>query len=374
MVQQCILLFLLASSYVLAQPAQIAVAVVAETGPNADYAQSLVEQALQKSGRFVLVERKRVEEVLKEVSLQQSGVTEQDRAVDIGRHLNVQQLVFLQTHRTGLEHQLTAKVIDVATNAILQVEAQNLGIQGRDIKPAAAVLAHRLVARASLLRPVEMVRIATGQFAMGSADGLLDERPVHTVQIDAFQLDRYEVRRIAFEDWLVQQGRKLEADLSDPDLPATRVSWSDASAFCATRGARLPTEAEWEYAARGSAQRTYPWGDSVPSPERARYEGSAAVDAHHPLHGSTPEGVHHMAGNVAEWVQDWWDPTYYAQSAPSNPQGPDTGSYRVVRGGSWNHAADELRASARTYHNPLRGSEFIGFRCASDIEESTQRN
>ena len=367
MVQQCILL-LIACSYALAQPAKTPIAVVADTGPNADYAQSLVEQALQKSGRYILVERERLEEVLKEVSLQQSGVTNQERAVEIGHHLNVQQLIFMQTHRTGLDHQLTAKVIDVATNAVLQVETQSLGPQGRDIKPAAAALAHRLIARASLLRSVEMVRLAAGQFTMGSTDGLPDERPVHAVRVDAFQLDRYEISRIAFEDWLVQQGRKPEADLSDPNLPATGVSWSDASAFCAARGARLPTEAEWEYAARGSTQRTYPWGDAMPSPERARFQERAPVGADHPLLGSTPEGVHHMAGNVAEWVQDWWDPTYYAQSAPSNPQGPATGSYRVVRGGSWNHSADELRASARAYHNPLRGAGFIGFRCASDIE------
>lgn len=371
------ILFLYSCFFAFAAAAQapLSIAVIADKGPHADHVQAIVEGELQKSGRFTLVERERVEDVLKEVSFQQSGVTSQDKAVEIGNHLNVKQLVFLQTHRVGTEYHLSLKAVDVNTNKVLYIDTQNLGQTPEEIELGARRMARRLSARASLLSGPEMVRIPAGQFAMGSKNGLPDERPIHKVQLTTFSIDRYEVSRIAFEEWLVTQGRKAQADLRDPDLPATNISWEDAAAYCAGRGARLPTEAEWEYAARGAESRPYPWGKALPTPSRARFGGQdrAPLPVRYTLQGTTPEGVHHLAGNVAEWVQDWWHPAYYSESAAENPQGPEAGDYRSVRGGSWNQPADELRASARAYHNPYKGAGHIGFRCARDQSNSTNR-
>ena len=348
------------------------VAVIADKGLYVDYVQAVVEEALQASDRFTLVERERVEDVLEEVAFQQSGITDQDSSIEIGHHLNVDLLVFLQTHRVGTAYRLTLKAIDVETNQVIRVDSHHIGPDAETMRAGATALARRLIARADLLRPVEMVRIPSGQFTMGSTEGLGDERPVHTVHLQSFRLDRFEVSQIALEDWLVEQGRKARADIRNATLPATHVSWQDASAFCATRGARLPTEAEWEYAARGSDIRTFPWGDSLPSPERARFAERTPLPVQTKLQGVTPDGIEHLGGNVAEWVQDWWDPSYYGASPTHDPQGPATGDFRVVRGGSWNQSADELRASARSYHNPLKGAGYIGFRCAQDETKNTE--
>ncbi len=367
------LLLLLAPFFATAAMAQspTPIAVIADKGPHSDHVQTLVEEELQKSGRFTLIERERVADVLKEISFQQSGVTAQNQAAEIGHHLNVKQLVFLQMHRVGSDYHLSLKVVDVATNKILLVDTQNLGSQTGEIEVGTRRMARRLIARAGLFKAPEMVRINAGQFSMGAKNGLPDESPVHTVQLSGFSIDRYEISRIAFEEWLVAQGRKAQADLRNPDLPATNISWEDAAAYCAGRGARLPTEAEWEYAARGTENRPYPWGTDLPTPRRARFGGQerAPLPVRHLLQGTTPEGVYHLAGNVAEWVQDWWHPNYYSESSPQNPQGPEVGDYRGVRGGSWNQPADELRASARAYHNPYKGAGHIGFRCARDLAD-----
>ena len=361
---------LIVCSPIWAQADVSSIAIIADKGLYADFVQTVVEESIQASDRFTLVERERVENVLEEVSFQQSGITDQNSSVEIGHHLNVDMLLFLQTHRVGTEYQLTLKAVDVETNQVIRVDSHPLGANAESIRAGAAVLARRFIARADLLQPIDMVHIPSGQFAMGSVEGLGDERPVHTVHIKSFKLDRYEVSQIALEDWLVGQGRKARADIGNASLPATHVSWQDASAFCATRGARLPTEAEWEYAARGSNQRAFPWGDHSPSPTRARFAERTPLPVQTKLAGTTPEGIEHLGGNVAEWVQDWWDPAYYSASPTHDPRGPTMGDFRVVRGGSWNQSANELRSSARSYHNPLKGAGHIGFRCAQDVADT----
>jgi len=330
------------------------------------YARTGLEEELNKSGKFVLVERSRVQAVVEEIAFQQSGVTDPGTAAQLGRQLNVDKLIFVQTHRVYPRYELTLRIVDVATGQVLRVEKESLGRQPPEIRAAVRRLARRLIAISSLLSPAEMVLIPAGTLLMGSDQGLGDERPPHRVSMSAFYLDPYEVRRIAFQEFLVAQGRKKSPDLKDPDLPATMVSWHDAAAFCQAQGRRLPTEAEWEYAARGGEARIFPWGNEPPDPSRARFEsrGPLPVDALSP--GATPEGLLNLAGNVAEWVQDWWHLGYYAVSPSADPPGPAEGDYRVVRGGSWNQSAEELRAAARAYHNPERGAGHIGFRCARD--------
>ncbi len=361
-------IYLLALSCTTSLCAQTAmqIAVVADKGPRTDYAQALLEAELQRSGQFALVERERIAETIKELSFQQSGVTDQSNAVAIGRHLNVHKIFFVQTHRVGGQYALTVKIVDIETNQVQRTESENLGTSQQDMQTGVRRLASRLIATSALLAPLEMISIPAGRFKMGAEHGLPDEKPVHQVSVNSFEIDRYEVTRIAYESFLVSQGRKKQAELRDTNLPAVNVSWTDAVGYCRSRGARLPTEAEWEYAARGPNGRTYPWGEARPNASRARFGGQErkALKIGSLPQGATLEGVHDLAGNVAEWVQDWWHPSYYGESPPADPQGPANGDYRVARGGSWNQPADELRSSARLYYNPDKGAGHIGFRCA----------
>ena len=330
------------------------------------YVCALLEEELIRSGQFNLVERNRLKEVLEEVAFQQSGVTAPETIAELGKQLNVEQLFFARVHRLRPDYKLTLKIVDVATNQIVRVEEVHLGHRDADIKAATLRLAQRLVQTASLLSPAETILFPAGRFVMGSAAGLPDERPPHPVSISAFYLDRHEVSQIAYQAFLEARKKPSSTRVEHPEHPATMVSWDQAAAYCEWQDKRLPTEAEWEYAARGPQGRTYPWGDAPPTRLRARFgglfKGPIAIDTR--PQGATPEGVFHLVGNVAEWVQDWWHPGYYALSPPVDPTGPEEGDFKVVRGGSWSQSAEELRAAARSYHNPDKGASYIGFRCA----------
>ncbi|MFH1569744.1 MAG: SUMF1/EgtB/PvdO family nonheme iron enzyme [Gemmatimonadota bacterium] len=326
-------------------------------------AQSGLEQELARSDRFQLVERGRLEELLKETAFQQSGVTDPATAAELGRQLNVQLLLFAQVVRAGPDFRLTLRAVDVASARVVWVEEETLGRSDSTIRAGSRELARRVVAAAMALAPAAMVPLPAGTLSMGSSQGLPDEAPPHLVSLNALQLDATEVSQAAFDAHLQSRGlhpRRVAA----PDLPATMVSWVEADEYCRAQGKRLPTEAEWEYAARGTAGRPYPWGEAAPSSSLARFGGLEPVAVDEPLGGATPEGLLHLAGNAAEWVQDWWDPGYYRASPEADPQGPASGDFRVVRGGSASQGVEELRAAARGYHNPLKGAGHIGFRCA----------
>ena len=152
-----------------------------------------------------------------------------------------------------------------------------------------------------------------------------------------------------------------------PNRPVVYVTWYEAAAYCAWAGCRLAAEAEWEFAARGSGGRKYPWGDEQPTPQLANYretEASAATPVGlFPL-GATPEGILDLAGNVWEWVADWYVKGYYGSSPSENPKVPETGEFRVVRGGSWNGDSRYLRAASRDRFLPDDRRDYTGFRCA----------
>jgi formylglycine-generating enzyme required for sulfatase activity len=185
-----------------------------------------------------------------------------------------------------------------------------------------------------------------------------DESPVREVHLETFQIGRYPVTVEEYRRF-VEEGegtrpREWEEQLLHPNRPVVRVTWYQAAAWCAWAGGRLPTEAEWERAARGSGGRRYPWGNEPPDPSRVNYH-ETKVRAPTPVglfpRGATPEGIQDLAGNVDEWVADWYG----------------TGTTRSVRGGSWVTESRYLRASDRRWFVPeVRGSN-IGFRCARDL-------
>jgi formylglycine-generating enzyme required for sulfatase activity len=226
-----------------------------------------------------------------------------------------------------------------------------------------------------------MVYVPAGEFLMGSTDGDPeagdDEKPQHTAYLDAFWIDQTEVTNAQFRkcveagrcqapttcDW----GEPTYNDGSKADHPVVCVDWNQANAYCQWAGARLPTEAEWEKAARGEDGRTYPWGDSTPACNKAQYHGcdGHSVPVGSTVAGASPYGALGMAGNVWEWVADWYNSDYYTNSTANNPKGPNSGAFRVLRGGSWYDLWDNVRAADRNYGNPSSRSKAFGFRCAS---------
>jgi formylglycine-generating enzyme required for sulfatase activity len=215
--------------------------------------------------------------------------------------------------------------------------------------------------------------IPAGSFLMGSETGQDDERPVHRVEVDAFEMSIFPVTRAEYAAFVGATGHEAPRDWTDPDFagddrPVVGVSWHDAAAYCAWRARagspeRLPTEAEWERAARGGVDgRAFPWGDGIPAwiPQGGRG----------PLRGPWPValgepnafGLYGIAANVHEWCADWHDRGYYAASPASNPRGPDSGVRRASRGGSWRHAMTISRCAARSKIDPGFRYTDYGFR------------
>jgi formylglycine-generating enzyme required for sulfatase activity len=235
-----------------------------------------------------------------------------------------------------------------------------------------------------------MILIPAGPFLMGSNDGLPNERPEHTVTLEAYYIDQFEITAGRYQKFLESAKRDLpptwddEAAQTLSDLPAVGMSWSDSAAYCKWAGRRLPTEAEWEKAARGTDGRRYPWGHMQPFTDIANYNrgmwvseaitlvpvnsGLEGMSVRHGLKdgGRSFYGLFHMAGNAAEWVADWYDREYYPKSPARNPTGLATGDKRVIRGGSWADLPTALRVTARFSAEPDYEDRTIGFRCAMD--------
>ena len=219
------------------------------------------------------------------------------------------------------------------------------------------------------------VIIPAGAFTMGDDE----ESPRREIYVSTFYLDRYEVTTSRYAKFLAATGSMRppdewqELDLGrGGDLPVVGVDWHDAQAYCKWAGKRLPTEAEWEKAARGADERKYPWGNASPMLDQANFQnaspstydgGLAPVGTHAP--GRSPFGIHDLAGNAAEWVADWYAEGF-AHSDVRDPKGPDSGTGRVIRGGGRFDPAERITATKRFFASPENRAEDVGFRCASD--------
>lgn len=229
----------------------------------------------------------------------------------------------------------------------------------------------------------EMVQIPEGPFVMGSRDNDSDpdEKPEHQAYLKPYFVDLKEVGQSEYDRFAKMTRRAkrrievFEGDpekLLKPELPAIAVTWDDAEAYCKWAGKRLPTEAEWEKAARGEGRRKYPWGDEF-VPGYANIDGSeddfrylappGSLEA-----GRSPYGLYDMAGNVGEWVADSYEENFYQKSPYRDPKGPDQGEQKVIRGGSWRETKKNVRSSKRFQAKPWRHDITVGFRCAKDVE------
>ncbi|HEX4544947.1 MAG TPA: SUMF1/EgtB/PvdO family nonheme iron enzyme [Candidatus Acidoferrum sp.] len=230
-------------------------------------------------------------------------------------------------------------------------------------------------AQAGIIEP-EMVGIPEGWFWMGSESGRDDEKPAHRVWVDAFELAAYQVTNAEYGCFLAAANAAAprcwaDANFNHPKMPVVAVSWFEAVAYCdwlskaAGRTYRLPTEAEWERAARGGADGlAYPWGDAPPEmiPDYAKRwkTGPEPVG----LYAANAYGLYNLGDNVHEWCADWYDDGYYRGSPERNPRGPDGGSRRASRGGSWRHHIKVTRAAARSSIPPEFKYADYGFRMA----------
>jgi formylglycine-generating enzyme required for sulfatase activity len=230
--------------------------------------------------------------------------------------------------------------------------------------------------------PDEMVTVPGGEFTMGrtklTSDDktnmrphvLLDDRPARKVTVSSFRLDKHEVTNRQYAAFVQSThhtppyhwpGGSYAQDAAE--IPVYNVSWADANAYCTWVGNRLPTEAEWEHAARGNKeQMDYPWGDQ-PDVKKARYNVTSGPG---PVGKFPPNdfGLFDMAGNVAEWTADWFDGEYYKRNENTDPKGPAAGDYKVIRGGAWSDSPRRITVFFRNWVRPTQRTPNIGFRCA----------
>lgn len=249
----------------------------------------------------------------------------------------------------------------------------------------------------------ELVLIPAGEFIMGSdkkTDRLAyrSELPQRQVYLDAFEIGKYEVTALEYLKFILATHRPPQLDWrynggnfqeSMTHHPIMHVTWAEADAYCKWAGQRLPTEAEWEKAARGTDGRLYPWGNEYAGPTRANfgrtglsgpvrdrperlllYPPIISVDKYE--NAVSPYGLYQTIGNVAEWVADWYDQDYYKTAPDRNPRGPETGTQKAFRGGGWMDSTTTMRVAMRNGTDPNTRINWLGFRCARSVNEDQQ--
>ena len=244
---------------------------------------------------------------------------------------------------------------------------------------------------------LDLCLIPAGAFTMGSAEDLPNEAPVHKIYLDAYYIGKTEVTNAEYYPfWVASGGTDSEHTPvsyggefgtwphiaeTRPNYPVIGVAYDSAVAYAKWRGMRLPTEAEWEKAARGVKARRWPWGNTFAQRIKNttihanvwKQSGTQLQPVSTYPTGVSPYGAYDMAGNVWEWVSDWYSETFYRRSPDRNPKGPAVGSRRVVKGGSWLNPEVLARCSTRIGQHPAIGTSFIGFRLAKDANPSYEK-
>ncbi|MBK8274675.1 MAG: SUMF1/EgtB/PvdO family nonheme iron enzyme [Nitrospira sp.] len=235
-----------------------------------------------------------------------------------------------------------------------------------------------------------MVEVPTGSFPMGvppgDRDGGRDEYPRHEVVLDTFLIDQFEVTNGRYLEFIKSTGQRVPQNPTNPtrnlwqggtiteslaERPVINVDWFDADAYCKWAGKRLPSEAEWEKAAKGTSDRRFLWGNVESTAKHLNYNQKwigektlMPVGSYEA--GKSPYGVYDIVGNVWEWVNDWYDARYYEKSPSKNPPGPQEGTKKVIRGAGWQNETPTVRIFTRVDSDPTMRNESTGFRCAAD--------
>jgi len=342
----------------------------------------VVIEELVKTGKYTVIDRANRDKILGEVGFQQTGCVEGSCTVEAGRILGVGKIVVGAIVKLGDMYAVNLQLINVETAAVeIAVREKCEKCKIGNLIETIASAARRLMGQAPLptssgvttapsgIKGGEMVKVPAGEFTMGSNSGDSDEKPVHRVYLDEFYIDKYEVTNEQYNQCVnvgpCSPNEKYDG-FTAPQQPVIGVNWNQANTYCRWAKKRLPTEAEWEKAARGTDGRTYPWGEGIDC-TKANYsecghKKTKPVGAY--PSGASPYGAMDMAGNVWEWCSDWYDKNFYSSSPSRNPMGPGSGKYRVLRDGSWNNDPLSLRSSDRFWGNPGSWDYYGGFRCA----------
>lgn len=236
-----------------------------------------------------------------------------------------------------------------------------------------------------------LVLIPAGPYPMGvpqgDRDGGRDEYPRHVIDIDDFYIDKYEVTNGRYLEFVKATNHRVPQNPKNPtrnlwegvgipeslaDRPVVNVDWADADAYCKWAGRRLPREAEWEKAAKGNNDWRFPWGNVEPTDKHLNFNQKwigekTLMPVGSYEKGKSPYGAYDMAGNVWEWINDWYDAKYYEKSPAKNPPGPESGTKRVIRGAGWQNETPTVRIFTRVDSDPTIRNESTGFRCAADV-------
>lgn len=232
---------------------------------------------------------------------------------------------------------------------------------------------------------VEMLKIPAGEFFMGSRqeEGRPDERPQRKIYLDTYEIDSHEVSNTRYLKFIRETDRKeppnpyseglLSKERGTNNLPVVQVTWYDAVDYCRWTGKRLPSEAQWEKAARGDRGFIFPWGSELTSLKSVNFQKNwQGVQTLWPVSinskSSSPYGLRGMAGNVREWVQDWYSPNYFDTAPSANPKGPEKGILKVIKGGSWHSFKADVRSASRGKGGFALKTDGIGFRCARKLD------
>jgi len=262
-----------------------------------------------------------------------------------------------------------------SADLLLRSASQPSRVWGR-VVAAMSQIAHSIAIPAcctSRINPkdgAEMLYVPAGRFTMGSSGGDANA-PNHTVNLNAYWIYKHDVTVAEYKAFCQATGRAMADAPSwgwQDEHPVVNVTWDDAAAYAAWAGVSLPTEAQWEKAARGIDGRVYPWGNHW-DPSRCVNSVAGSIQSTKPvgscLSGASPYGCLDVAGNVWEWCSDWYDDNYYKSSPASDPAGPVSGSARVLRGGSWYDVSEDyFRCADRFYSGPAFRFNYGGFRCA----------